>query len=287
MFADVVGSTELYEGLGNDAANRIIGKAVDLMGNITEANHGIIVKTIGDEIMSRFDSADDSVRAAREIQEELEYGLPGEDVVIAVRVGLHFGPAILQEDNDVFGDAVNIAYRMASIAKAEQIIITEETVRLLSDDLQESTRQFDKTTVKGKADAITIYQVTWENNDLTSIETVGDQVLDEVKYLVLQVDGKQIKIGSDEYRIFLMGRSKKCDLVVAARFASRSHAQIEFHRGKFVLSDQSSNGTFLSTGDGENIYLRRQEFILWGSGQISLGEKVSHAESGVIRYTCK
>lgn len=286
MFADVAGSTSIYDRLGDDAANRIIGKAVDIMKQLTEMHNGQVIKTIGDEVMSRFPSADDCVNAAKEIQEEMEAGIQGEDLQIAIRVGLHFGPAILMEDGDVFGDAVNVAARMAGIAKADQIITTEETVKLLSPAHQDSTRQFDKTTVKGKAEQIIVYQVIWQNEDLTRIEIPMSAEDLETKYLVMNFKGEETKIGSDDHRVFTLGRGVQSDLCVNARLASRMHATIQFVRGKFLLTDQSSNGTFVKTDEGESIYLRRQELMLWGSGHISLGEEISAENPDLIRFIC-
>lgn len=286
MFADVAGSTAIYDRLGDDAANRIIGKAVDIMKQLTEAHNGYVIKTIGDEVMSRFSTADDCVDAAREIQEEMEAGIQGEDEPVAIRIGLHYGPAILMEDGDVFGDAVNVAARMADIAKADQIITTEETVKILSAKHQDSTRQFDKTTVKGKAEQIVVYQVIWQNEDLTRIEiTLSAEDL-ETKYLIMNFKGQETKIGSDDHRVFTLGRGVQSDLCINARLASRMHATIQFVRGKFLLTDQSSNGTFVKTDEGESIYLRRQELMLWGSGHISLGEEISGDGPDLIRFIC-
>jgi class 3 adenylate cyclase len=89
------------------------------MAKITEMYQGRVIKTIGDEIMCRFTSANDCVRAAKECQEEISMGIQGENVELTIKVGLHFGPAILMEDGDVFGDAVNVAARMAGIAKGD------------------------------------------------------------------------------------------------------------------------------------------------------------------------
>ncbi len=289
MFADVTGSTRLYETLGDDSANRIIGKVIDVMAKITEMYQGFVIKTIGDEIMCRFSSANDCVRAAKECQEEISMGIQGESVEISIKVGLHFGPAILMEDGDVFGDAVNVAARMAGIAKGDQIITTEETIALLDPDLQDISRRFDKTSVKGKEEEIVVYQVVWEtSDDVTRIEITTADMEDEVKYLSMDYQGQQIRIASNDNRIFIIGRGVQSDLLCQTRLASRSHASIEFRRGKFHLSDQSSNGTFVKTDDGENIFLRRQELMLWGSGQIGLGEEVSNCDaSDIIRFVCE
>lgn len=256
MFADVTGSTRLYETLGDENANRIIGKVIDVMRAITEGYQGFVIKTIGDEIMCRFSSANDCVRAAIECQEEISAGIQGETIEISIKVGLHFGPAILMEDGDVFGDAVNVSARMAGIAKGAQIITTQETISLLDADLQDMSRQFDRTNVKGKEEEIIVYQVVWEESD-------------------------------DVTRI-VIGRGVQSDLMCKTRLASRTHATLEYRRGKFLLTDQSSNGTFVQTDDGENIFLRRQELMLWGSGYIGLGEEISKEDpENLIRYVCE
>lgn len=289
LFADVTGSTRLYETLGDEDANRIIGKVLDIMSKITEGYQGFVIKTIGDEIMSRFRSADDCVRAAKEMQEEITSGIQGETISITIKVGLHYGPAIQMEDGDVFGDAVNVAARMAGIAKGSQIITTQETVDLLAPDLQDMSRQFDRTTVKGKEQEIIVYQVVWEqSDDVTRIEINDDSEVDETRYLSLEFRGEQMRIASDDHRTFVIGRGVQSDLLCQTRLASRTHASVEFRRGKFLLTDQSSNGTFVKTDDGENIFLRRQELMLWGSGYIGLGEEVSREDpENIIRYVCE
>jgi len=288
MFADVTDSTKLYETLGDDNANRIIGKVLDLMGKMTEMYQGYVIKTIGDEIMCRFASADDAIRTAKEIQEEIGEGLEGEDISITVKVGVHFGPAILMEDGDVFGDAVNVAARMAGIAKGGQIITTENTVPLLGADLQDIARQFDRTAVKGKAEEMLVFQIDWEqSDDVTRIEIAAAPQENEVKVLVMEYRGQEIRMSSEENRTFLIGRGVQSDLMCNTRLASRKHITIDFRRGKFHLADQSSNGTFVQTDDGENIFLRRQELMLWGSGYIGLGEEVAKQDpQDIIRFAC-
>lgn len=288
MFADVADSTPFYEKYGDDDAHRVIGKAMELMSEITRLHQGQVIKTSGDEIMCRFPTADDCVRTAAQIQEEMLAGIQGEEARIGMRIGLHFGSAILMDDGDLFGDAVNVAHRMSDIAQANQIITTEETARLLSAELRDITREFDKTAVKGKAGEITVCQVVWEQSeDITRIG-IAAPAEEQMKHLFLEYRGQTIRLGSDDQRNFVIGRGAQSDLLCEARLASRTHAKIAFKRGKFLLNDQSSNGTFVRTDDGESIFVKRQEIMLWGSGYIGLGQDVSMEDTvDVIRYICE
>ena len=73
-----------------------------------------------------------------------------------------------------------------------------------------------------------------------------------------------------------------CDLIVKGDLISRYHSKIEHRRGKFIITDQSTNGTFIKTSGGQIIFLRREEFTLFGSGFISLGRKVNLADDNII-----
>lgn len=282
MFADVAGSTRLYEMLGDSKAQDAIGRYVSRMGEIASQYNGVVIKTIGDEIMCRFPSAGNGVGAACAIQEvvEGERLVPG--VPISVRIGLHFGPAILEND-DIFGDAVNVAARMAGIAKARQIITTEETVRGLPQQLAEMARLFDRTTVKGKQEELAIYEVVWEADDVTRMVGMATTAPSVTNELMLHYHGQDIHL-TEALCPCSIGRGAQSDLVVGAPLASRHHAKIEYRRGKFVLIDQSTNGTYVSSQDGRMIYLRREELPLSGTGIISLGEPVKGDSMELIRY---
>lgn len=289
MFADVTGSTSLYEELGDATASRIISKVVDILTRVTEAYGGNVIKTIGDGIMCRFTSPSDTVRAAIRCQEQVSAGILGEEVEISIKIGLHFGSAILNEEGDAFGDAINISARMGDIATASQIITTRETVALLDEDLQAISRKFDTTSVKGKEEEMVVHQIVWEVSDeVTRIEIPERVVEQQIKYLALDFRDRQLRLSSDIHQAFLIGRGPQCDLHCKTALASRVHATLEFRRGKFLLTDQSSNGTYVTTSDGENIFLRRQEMILWGSGSIGFGEEVANENPQyVLKYICE
>ncbi|MCW8831235.1 MAG: adenylate/guanylate cyclase domain-containing protein [Gammaproteobacteria bacterium] len=282
MFSDVAGSTALYDEYGDTKAKAIIENCLNIMAEITKRYKGVVIKTIGDEIMSRFPTAEDGVKASCSIQEAISILTGPDDNPMAVRIGIHAGEAIL-DDNDVFGDAVNVAARMAGIAKARQIITTEDTYNQLSEDLQEMAREFDTTSVKGKQDQITIYDIVWdEEDDVTRMSFTPSQSSSDSQ-ITMTYSGQQ-KILTQADTPITIGRGAKADITIDAPLASRSHVRLDYNRGKFVLSDQSTNGTFIKLADGKEVYLRREELPLSSRGAISLGEKIDEASPLIISF---
>lgn len=282
VFADVSGSTTLYEKLGDAEALRAVERCVQEMERATVINKGRVVKTIGDEVMAVFDSAAQGMQAASEMQQRID-GLPllGGGVKLSIRAGLHFGPAIVENDGDVFGDTVNTAARMAGFAKAGQIITTADTVAALPELLRASCREIDALAVKGKAENVRVCEVIWqEGAELTMMSGHAVPVDTPDPKLRLQYGGNEIVLDAERPKATL-GRDLGCDLVVSDPRASRTHARIERRRDKFVLVDISSNGTYVTFGSEPELALKREEAILRGRGLIVFGHAASAHEPGV------
>jgi class 3 adenylate cyclase len=286
LFADIAKSTHLYETLGNKTAQSLIGACLSLLSKITIEHEGIVIKTIGDEIMCTFPTANDAVEAAIAMNRDLEQlmleDMPGV-VPPNIYVGIQFGP-VIREDNDVFGDAVNVAARMVAMAKQRQIVTTQDTIDVLKDAHKSSARVIDKTTVKGKSGEMNIYEVVWEQQDAT---VMVDDSLDARKIeskMELKFQGSAIQVDQNRPSVTL-GRQSHNDVVVNDGRVSRSHARIEYRRGKFILIDQSTNGTFALIQGKKSITLRRDEATLLGSGIIGLGREVTDESPVAIHYS--
>ena len=286
LFADIAKSTHLYETLGNKTAQSLIGACLSLLAKITAQHNGTVIKTIGDEIMCTFPTADKAVEAAIAMNRDLERlsisDMPGVTPP-NIYVGIQFGP-VIREDNDVFGDAVNVAARMVSMAKQRQIVTTDDTVLALSVQHKSSTRVIDKTTVKGKSGEMNIYEVIWEKQDAT---VMVDESLDARKIesrMQLKFQGVTIEVDQSRPSITL-GRQAHNDVVVNDERVSRTHARIEYRRGKFILIDQSTNGTFAFIQGKKTVTLRRDEATLLGNGIIGLGREVNDQSPVAIHYT--
>ncbi len=284
MFADVVGSTQLYEKLGDHAALDCINQCISRMADITTLFDGMVINTIGDEIMCRFDTADNAVRAACRIHEVFNTEpIKHHNVILSLRIGIHFGEIVRQEDN-VFGDVVNVASRVANIAIAKQIITTQALIDELSESLVLKTREFDHIKIKGKQEPLKLFEVLWENRDITMIRSAVSSL--HAKQNLQLVYKEQRKVLHYQSTTFSIGRHPGSDLIVEAELVSRLHAYCVYRRGKFILVDQSTNGTFVKSSDGQEIYLRREELPLIGSGVIGLGESTKVNNGQLIQYIC-
>lgn len=288
LFADICGSTRLFEQYGDRRARQIESRVLELLSARTVEFDGKVVKTIGDEIMSRFPNPEGGVSAACDMHATLKADPVLRDLNIAVKIGLHDGP-VLVEQGDLFGDAVNIAARMVSQAKADQIITTRKTAGLLSDDWTQMIRSLGCVKVRGKQDEMEICEILWqeEGASLTQLFNVDQQ--EELRNLllrrlILDYRGRRIEVAPSS-QLFRMGRGGMNELVVDRELVSRSHADIEFRQGKFILIDHSTNGTYLTLENGARFFVRREEFTLQDRGAICLGQAISGQNQDIIHYS--
>ncbi len=179
-----------------------------------------------------------------------------------------------------------MAARMVALAKQRQIITTEGTVKLLSEGRQASARCIDKTTVKGKSGEIHIYEVIWEAHDLTVMATTSPEIPTTKIRLELTYQGQTIEL-DENHPTATLGRQKHNDVVVNDSRISRTHARIEYNRGKFTLVDQSVNGTLVRSQGRKNVLLKREEIKLLGNGVIGLGRDVTLESEAAVHFAIK
>ena len=285
LFADVVGSTQMYDKFGDTKASETVADCLDVMKNATHQFNGTVIKTIGDEVMATFPSVDEAMNAAVMMQAQITADNKQEDrIQVSIRIGCHFGP-VVQEQNDIFGAAVHTANRMTSQAKAKQIIISGETVELLGPELQKQTRQIDVATVRGRLDEVALFELLWNPEEATSmLPTIGWQNRGKAaSKMILTFRDSEVEV-SDKRKSVNIGRADDNDLVIKGNLISRIHAKVELSRGRFVLVDQSTNGTFLQDAQGDEIFVRRDSTELGGEGTIGLGRAEEPGTSMSIHY---
>ena len=277
LFADVVGSTRLYEVLGDEHARDVIAGVLDTVRHEVQKQGGIVIKEVGDETMAAFGDAEMAVVAASEMQAALETGGVQDDLPsrMQIRIGLHLGPVIVDR-HDLFGDAVNVASRIAGRAKPSQIITSAETVKALPEICRRNTRFYGTTTLKGKSAPIDLHEILWEIGGTTTQLVRSSTLVQKPVPIHLT-----LRYGDDAYnflfrpgkpRTIVIGRAETSDLVIRHHSVSRQHGEIACRGGRWlVYTDRSINGTFIRVGTLPCVKVCQDEHILDTAGDLFLG----------------
>jgi class 3 adenylate cyclase len=284
LFADIAKSSRIYETFGNKKAQKFISAYLNFLLEKAKNHDGTLVKTIGDEIMCTFPTADKAVMAAIEMQQSIECNPVRMKKMVTpnIYIGIHNGP-VIEEDGDVFGDAVIIAARMVALAKQRQILTTKQTVNKLSSQLKKKMQFVDKTNIKGKSGEFDIFEYLWEEEDITFVQGNIATPFNLSRKLFLTFKKEKIIIDSENTNASL-GRLKDNDISIQGESVSRFHAVIEYRKGKFFLIDKSKNGSYISHGSGKAIFLLQEETQLKKQGMIGLGYKVQSNSPEAIHF---
>ena len=279
LFSQISGSAPLYESLGNRKAMGVVSKAMTGLKAAVKKHHGIVVKTVGDELIARFASADHALLAASAMQAAMR----GHPNGLALKVGFTFGP-VIEDKQDVFGDTVNLAARLAAMANPKQILTSRQAVDRLSPFLRSTCRSLYTTTVKGKVEKIVVFEAIWhQDKGTTVVGDAGEETTPAPVSLKLTWRGKTWNMG-EEVNALVAGRDPAADILLPGDKVSRQHVRIFLRRGKFVLADQSANGTYVLMQHRAEILLHREEFVLLGAGSIGLGQSVADIGEDAIAF---
>ncbi len=266
LFADLDGSTRLYERLGDEPAQRLVADCLAAMADRVARHGGRVIKTIGDGVMSTFPTSNQAADAAIAIvmgvreRDDLHGGQLG------AHAGFHLG-RVLCERGDIFGDTVNLASRLVSLATPGEILATRAAVDALAPRLRRQSRRIDRREIEGKQGEYEIFALTWQLADVTALVGVGERA--PAGRLVLHLGDNRVELLEGGLALTI-GRDPENDLVLADPRVSRCHARVALRRGKFILIDESTNGTVVHTGKGRTVRLHREELILDGTGSIGI-----------------
>lgn len=281
VFADISGSTRLYERLGDAAAEGQIGACLAALSAIVRHADGRVIKTIGDELMCAFGAPLNALQAAVQMQHSLS------DDSLDIRVGVHYGPVVRRGD-DLFGDTVNVAARLVTAAGAAQIVASAACCNAAGSGVVWQTRHLPPLSLKGRGEAFSALEILWdEREDLTSViarEDVAALIGTPKAGLQVRYLGREWRV-DQRHPVLSLGRDPSNDLVVEHPRASRRHARIEFQGSRCVLIDQSTNGTFYAIGGRGAVHLHREQVILSESGTIGLDGDPGASPASAIAFT--
>jgi adenylate cyclase len=315
LFADLRGSTSMYETLGNADATAVVTRSVALLARIVEAHQGQVVKTLGDGLMAVFETPAEGVSAADEMHDSLarigmaDEATPeaandsqsGDDmaenggaptlpprpaVPLKLQVGLAHGE-VVEMSGDVFGDAVNVAARLLDHAGDNETLATASVVEQLGDWERSRFRSLDRMQLRGRVEPVHVHlQEAVRRFGDTAATAYGDMLIPMAEpegIRLVWLDLNRIYAGTS--LPVILGRSPQATYIIDDTRVSRSHARIDWHGGTFQLVDLSYNGTYVRfDNDPEIISLRRGACTLHGSGVIGLGAPPSEPISPCVRF---
>lgn len=280
VFADLTGSTGMFEVLGNVKATQVITRLTDWIGKVCASKQGRVVKSLGDGVLMVFANNDDAVEAAIEMQRGHTERIKTwpENAKMRLQVGLARGE-VIEQNSDFFGDAVNLASRLSDLSGPEQILGAESVIAQLAADSTVRFRSLGAMDIRGRNEACMVYRVEWQNEILSDFFTVPAglmvspfaRTVPQVGAITLSWLDVETAFVSTELPIYL-GRVAESQFVVSDPRVSRLHAEISWRAGQFHLEDVSSYGTWVRFASGSAVVaLRRQECVLLVEGEIALG----------------
>ena len=286
VFADLVGSTGIFERLGDETAGRFVTQLTTALSKTFEQHNGRVVKLLGDGLFVVFPVEGDAIEACLAIQKRLQEKPvhPGGNLgAVQMQMGVETGE-VVEIAGDCYGDAVNSAARLADLAGAAQILTTQRVAAALSPAQREQLRSLGPMYLRGKSDVTEVYRVDWQvdrDNDATVMGASMLKAPGRASFLELAAAGQTVRLEPRGEKVTL-GRTATTSLSINDSRVSRLHATVEWRGGQFVLSDGSSFGTWVYMGNQtEPVVLRRTECYLVGHGQISLGCD-RHAENAPL-----
>jgi len=277
LFADLRGSTGLYESIGNAQASEVVTATVNALARRVPATGGVLVKTLGDGLMAVFPSGTSAVDCAEQLHEELDRLTARREVLMqggARRLQLQVSAAwgeLVEMGGDYFGDAVNVAARLIDHAGDNETLITAEVLRTLPPQRRDVFRSLDRVRLRGRAEPVEVHMLSRRGVD-TAPTLVGDPAQGMPGPVAVVLGwGPLRRRFTAEHMPLVIGRGAGSDMLIDDARVSRAHCRIDWLGATLQLSDLSINGTFVRfTGEDEVLSLRRGSCTLHGSGEVGL-----------------
>lgn len=296
VFADLVGSTGIFERLGDATASRFVTQLTAALSKTFEQHSGRVVKLLGDGLFVVFPGESDALAACVSIQKRLleKPVYPGGNTGVGggqpvqMQMGVECGD-VVEIDGDCFGDAVNSAARLADLAGAEQILTTQRVHDALGPLQKAQLRGLGPMYLRGKTEVTQVFRVDWQVDRDADATIMGASMFKATTdgSLELECGDQRLTLSAREDKLTI-GRAATASLSLNDSRVSRLHASLAWRGGQFMLSDASSFGTWVYMGSqSEPVVLRRTECYLVGNGQIALGCEREAEDAPLVRFSVK
>ena len=295
VFADLMGSTAVFETIGNARASQVVTQLTQWIGEICVAHAGRVVKTLGDGVLAVFPHAPDAIAAVVEMQRGHQKRIASAttNTRMPIRVGVARGEVEFV-DGDCYGDAVNVASRLSDLSGPHQIWANSSSLEDASEGDGVRFRPLGPITIRGRAEPCSVFQVEWHENlssDFLTMQATLDSQQDVMEKDLLGGEIELVWLDvRKRFRSFQLpihiGRVSQAEFVVNDPRVSRAHARVDWRNGSILLVDVSTYGSWVRfSGGGADLLLRREECVLHGKGEIALGASFSDVSVPTVMFS--
>jgi class 3 adenylate cyclase len=289
LYADISGSSRLYEQFGDATAQRDIVRCLTLLTEVAQAHGGRLEQTIGDEVMCSFVLPERAAEAAVAMHEKLREASAAKAFVsgtLRVRIGWHYGVA--EASNGELGGALPIvAQQVTALSRPDEILASDAAVAALSSFWRDAAQRLDTIDSRVDGQPLTIYRLPWDKDEEVThfrLNKAPTRVITSMR-LILRHGERELVLNADHRRCSI-GRGRDSDLATGSRFTSKRHAEVVYRRGRFYVIDNSINGTFIAPDGGVVQHLHHEEAPLLGTGVIMFGSPTTKDPDASVNYRC-
>ena len=296
VFADLMGSTGVFEATGNAKATQVVTELTNWIGEVCVANGGRVVKTLGDGVLAIFPNGPGAINAVVEMQRDHQKRLDKTPVTLRmpIRIGVASGEVEIV-DGDCYGDAVNVAARLSDLSGPHQIWASHTVL----DHHGKSPdgvrfRPVGPIAIRGRAEPCSVYQVEWKAEENSAFLTMQADLQPTHPGTDPDALGRQIELAwaghIKSFKAFDLpvhiGRVQHVEFVVNDPRVSREHCRIDWRNGSVTVVDVSTYGSCVRFfGGGSDLLLRRDECVLHGRGEIALAATFADANVPVVAFS--
>jgi hypothetical protein len=295
MFADLMGSTGVFETIGSARGSRVVTGVTQWIGDIVAAHRGRVVKTLGDGVLAVFPHAPDAISAVVEMQRSHQKRIASSSAGtrMPIRIGVARGEVEFV-DGDCYGDAVNVASRLSDLTGPHQIWANNLSLEHSVESDGVRFRPLGPITIRGRVEPCQVFQVEWHVDVSSDFLTMQATLAPAEEQLERDLLGGEIELQwLDQRKRFRshqlpihIGRVSQAEFVVNDPRVSRTHARIDWRNGSILLVDVSSYGSWVRfSGGGADLLLRREECVLHGKGEIALGASFSDLSVPTLMFS--
>ncbi len=289
LYADISGSSRIYEQVGDATAQRDIVRCLNLLAEVAHGHGGCLEQTIGDEVMCSFVLPDKAAQAAVAMHERLREASAAKlfvSGVLRVKIGWHYGLAEAH-GGELGGALPVVAQQVTGLARPDEILATDAAVSALSSSWRSAAQRLDTIDSRVDGQAMTLYRLPWDKDEEVTQFRLGKTPARVVtsKRLVLRHGELEVVLDADHRRCAI-GRGRDSDLATGSRFTSKRHAEVVYRRGRFYVIDNSINGTFIAPASGTVQHLHHEQAVLSGTGVIMFGSPANKDPAASVSYQC-